>query len=125
GIGRVLVARAATVRTSPAPSSSTTATPARTRRPSSRERRAQRSGGVEKYSSIASRQAPEHGSTARSPGPDSRTPCLGAGSGAVRGQPEISVAELMLEIQALREALGHPGLLQKRADALLVSPDCS
>src|SRR5262249_43250483 len=40
GIGRVLVARAATVRTSPAPSSSTTATPPRTRRPSSRERRA-------------------------------------------------------------------------------------
>src|SRR5262245_49738585 len=32
----------------------------------------QRSGGVEKYSSIASRQAPEHGSTAMSPGPDSR-----------------------------------------------------
>jgi hypothetical protein len=32
----------------------------------------QRSGGVEKYSSIASRQAPEHGSTAVSPGPDSR-----------------------------------------------------
>jgi len=32
----------------------------------------QRSGGVEKYSSIASRQAPEHGSTAISPGPDSR-----------------------------------------------------
>src|SRR5262245_46796403 len=27
----------------------------------------QRSGGVEKYSSIASRQAPEHGSTASSP----------------------------------------------------------
>ena len=32
----------------------------------------QRSGGVEKYSSIASWQAPEHGSTAISPGPDSR-----------------------------------------------------
>jgi hypothetical protein len=32
----------------------------------------QRSGGVEKYSSIASRQAPEHGSTAISPEPDSR-----------------------------------------------------
>jgi len=32
----------------------------------------QRSGGVEKYSSIASRQAPEHGSTASSLGPDSR-----------------------------------------------------
>src|SRR5262249_54542949 len=32
----------------------------------------QRSGGVEKYSSIASRQAPEHGSTASSSGPDSR-----------------------------------------------------
>src|SRR5215831_2911015 len=32
----------------------------------------QRSGGVEKYSSIASRQAPEHGSAASSPGPDSR-----------------------------------------------------
>ena len=32
----------------------------------------QRSGGVEKYSSIASRQAPEHGSTASSPRPDSR-----------------------------------------------------
>jgi hypothetical protein len=32
----------------------------------------QRSGGVEKYSSIASRQAPEHGSTAISPGPPSR-----------------------------------------------------
>jgi hypothetical protein len=32
----------------------------------------QRSGGVEKYNSIASRQAPEHGSTAISPGPDSR-----------------------------------------------------
>src|SRR5262249_19381308 len=31
----------------------------------------QRSGGVEKYSSIASRQAPEHGSTATSPGLDS------------------------------------------------------
>ena len=31
----------------------------------------QRSGGVEKYSSIASRQAPEHGSTASCPGPDS------------------------------------------------------
>ena len=28
----------------------------------------QRSGGVEKYSSIASRQAPEHGSTASCPG---------------------------------------------------------
>src|SRR5262249_34676853 len=33
----------------------------------------QRSGGVEKYSLIASRQAPEHGSTASSPGPDSRS----------------------------------------------------
>ena len=32
----------------------------------------QRSGGVEKYSSIASRQAPEHGPTASSPGADSR-----------------------------------------------------
>jgi hypothetical protein len=32
----------------------------------------QRSGGVEKYSSIASRQAPEHGSTAISSEPDSR-----------------------------------------------------
>jgi hypothetical protein len=32
----------------------------------------QRSGGVEKYSSIASRQAPEQGSAASSPGPDSR-----------------------------------------------------
>jgi hypothetical protein len=32
----------------------------------------QRSGGVEKYSSIASRQAPEHGSTAISPEPCSR-----------------------------------------------------
>jgi len=32
----------------------------------------QRSGGVEKYSSIASRQAPEHGSTASSPWPHSR-----------------------------------------------------
>ena len=32
----------------------------------------QRSGGVEKYSSIASRQAPEHGSTASSSGPDWR-----------------------------------------------------
>jgi len=32
----------------------------------------QRSDGVEKYSSIASRQAPEHGSTASSLGPDSR-----------------------------------------------------
>jgi hypothetical protein len=32
----------------------------------------QRSGGVEKYNSIASRQAPEHGSTAISPGPPSR-----------------------------------------------------
>src|SRR5262249_35567481 len=32
----------------------------------------QRSGGVEKYSSIASRQAPEHGSAASSPRPDSR-----------------------------------------------------
>ena len=31
----------------------------------------QRSGGVEKYSSIASRQAPEHGSTVICPGPDS------------------------------------------------------
>jgi len=31
----------------------------------------QRSGGVEKYSSIASRQAPEHGSAASSPEPDS------------------------------------------------------
>ena len=30
-----------------------------------------RSGGVEKYNSIASRQAPEHGSTASSLGPDS------------------------------------------------------
>jgi len=30
------------------------------------------SRGVEKYSSIASRQAPEHGSTASSPGADSR-----------------------------------------------------
>jgi hypothetical protein len=32
----------------------------------------QRSDGVEKYSAIASRQAPEHGSAASSPGPDSR-----------------------------------------------------
>jgi hypothetical protein len=32
----------------------------------------QRSGGVEKYSSIASQQAPECGSTAISPWPDSR-----------------------------------------------------
>jgi hypothetical protein len=32
----------------------------------------QRSGGVEKYSSIASRQAPEHGSTASSCRPDWR-----------------------------------------------------
>ena len=32
----------------------------------------QRSGGVEQYSSIASRQAPEHGSAASSPGPYSR-----------------------------------------------------
>src|SRR5262249_61060952 len=32
----------------------------------------QRSGGVEKYSSIASRQAPEHGSTLSSSLPDSR-----------------------------------------------------
>src|SRR5262249_55480938 len=32
----------------------------------------QRSGGVEKYSSIASRQTPEHGSAASSPEPDSR-----------------------------------------------------
>jgi hypothetical protein len=32
----------------------------------------QRCGGVEKYSSIASRQAPEHGSTAISPEADSR-----------------------------------------------------
>ncbi len=32
----------------------------------------QRSGGVEKYSSIASRQAPEHGSTASSSEPDWR-----------------------------------------------------
>ena len=32
----------------------------------------QRSDGVEKYSSIASRQAPEHGSTSSSPLPDSR-----------------------------------------------------
>src|SRR5262249_50604772 len=31
-----------------------------------------RAGGVEKYSSIASRQAPEHGSMASSVGPDSR-----------------------------------------------------
>jgi hypothetical protein len=30
----------------------------------------QRSAGVEKYNSIASRQAPEHGSTASSSGPD-------------------------------------------------------
>ena len=32
----------------------------------------QRSGGVEKYSSIVSRQAPEHGSATSSLGPDSR-----------------------------------------------------
>jgi hypothetical protein len=32
----------------------------------------QRSDGVEKYSSIASRQTPEHGSAASSPRPDSR-----------------------------------------------------
>jgi hypothetical protein len=32
----------------------------------------QRSGGVEKYSWSASRQAPEHGSTVISPGPDSK-----------------------------------------------------
>src|SRR5262245_20138658 len=32
----------------------------------------QRCGGVEKYSSIASRQAPEQGSAASSPGPNSR-----------------------------------------------------
>jgi len=32
----------------------------------------QRSGGVEKYSSIASRQAPEHGSKASCSGPDSK-----------------------------------------------------
>jgi hypothetical protein len=32
----------------------------------------QRSDGVEKYSSIASRQAPEHGSAASFSGPDSR-----------------------------------------------------
>jgi len=32
----------------------------------------QRSSGVEKYSSIASRQAPEHGLAASSPGLDSR-----------------------------------------------------
>src|SRR5262245_7060108 len=32
----------------------------------------QRSGGAEKYSSIASRQAPEHGSTVSSSEPDSR-----------------------------------------------------
>ena len=51
----------------------------RARRAQRRDRRAhrvsgarQRPGGVEKYSSIASRQAPEHGSTAISPGADSR-----------------------------------------------------
>src|SRR5262245_8504133 len=70
----------------------------------------QRSGGVEKYSSIASRQAPEHGSTVISPGPPSRISAAvfsaqlmqtpGAGHPAAR-----AVATRLVRCQS--EALAH------------------
>ena len=76
-----------------------------------RERGArQRSGGVEKYSSIASRQAPEHGSTASSPAPDSRISAA-IFSGAVDADPGAehpaarAVATRLVRCQS--EALAH------------------
>jgi hypothetical protein len=52
----------------------------------------QRSGGVEKYSSIASRQAPEHGSTASSPGPVSRI-CAAIFSAQLMQTPARSIPQ--------------------------------
>ena len=70
----------------------------------------QRSGGVEKYSSIASRQAPEHGSAASSLGPeleDQRRDLLGAvDADPGAEQPAArAVADRLVRCQS--EALAH------------------
>src|SRR6516162_9396749 len=68
----------------------------------------QRSGGVEKYSSIASRQAPEHGSTAISPGPPSRISAA-VFSAQLMQTPARSIPQ-PVQLQLVRcqsEALAH------------------
>src|SRR5262249_48811929 len=63
----------------------------------------QRSGGVEKYSSITSRQAPEHGSAASSPGPDPRISAA-IFSAQLMQTPARSIPQ---PVQCQSEALAH------------------
>src|SRR5499426_3761117 len=67
----------------------------------------QRSGGVEKYSSIASRQAPEHGSAASSPGLDSRISAA-IFSAQLMQTPARSIPQpVQLQLDCQSEALAH------------------
>src|SRR5262249_44705332 len=69
----------------------------------------QRSGGVEKYSSIASRQAPEHGSTASSPGPGSRISAAVFSAQLMQTPAEHSAARAVATrlVRCQSEALAH------------------
>src|SRR5215831_18823689 len=67
----------------------------------------QRSGGVEKYSSITSRQAPEHGSKASSSGPDSRF-CAAMFSAQLMQTPARSIpqpVQLQLDLRDVSPTL--------------------
>jgi hypothetical protein len=70
----------------------------------------QRSGGVEKYSSIASRQAPEHGSTAISSGTaleDQRRGLLGAVDADPGAEHPAARAVATRLVRCQSEALTH------------------
>ena len=66
----------------------------------------QRSGGVEKYSSIASRQAPEHGSAPSSPG-DQRRDLLGAVDADPGAEHPAARAVAIRLVRRQSEALAH------------------
>src|SRR5262245_13448843 len=71
----------------------------------------QRSDGVEKYSSIASRQAPEHGSTASSLGPDSKISAA-IFSAQLMQTPARSIpqaVQLQIDLRDVSEVLAHHG----------------
>src|SRR5262245_59814484 len=68
----------------------------------------QRSGGVEEYSSITSRQVPEHGSAAISPGPDyQRRDLLGAVDADSGAEHPAARAVAIRLVRCQSEALAH------------------
>ena len=85
----------------------------------------QRSGGVEKYSSIASRQAPEHGSAASSPRPDSRISAAIFSAQLIdpgAEQPAARVVAIRL-VGCQSEALAHhASTLDSGAAAFMMRP---